>query len=68
MPDVSARLPLPGDPKYIAMVWAGLIDDPNVLEEERQRRATSATPTPKTPPRRVTKREGRWIPIGRSER
>jgi hypothetical protein len=57
----------PGDSKYRDQVWAGLIDDPKVLEEERRRRATPP-PTPKTPTRRVTKREGVWIPIGRVER
>ncbi len=54
----------PGDPKYTAQVVAGLIHDPEVLEEERRRRATPPAPTPPTPARRVTKREGRWIPIG----
>jgi hypothetical protein len=49
--------------KYTAQVWAGLIDDPMVLERERQRRAA---PPPRRAPRgRPTARPApRWIPIG----
>jgi hypothetical protein len=65
MPDTIAKK---GDPKYRDLVWAGLITDPDVLEEERRRRATPPSPAPKTLPRRVTKHKGGWIPIGRLER
>jgi hypothetical protein len=30
------------DAKYVAMVWAGLITDEDVLNHERQRRAAAA--------------------------
>jgi len=45
------------------MIWAGLIDDPKTLEEERQRRAAPAPA--RTPKRRLARPERRWIPIGR---
>ena len=51
-----------GDRKYTDQVWAGLIDDPEALEAERQRRANPPPRPPET--RRAAKREGVWIQLG----
>jgi hypothetical protein len=46
-----------------AMVVAGLVHDPEVLEQERRRRGTPPPPR-RTPQKRVARLEPTWIPIG----
>jgi hypothetical protein len=52
-----------GDRKYVDQVVAGLIDDPEALEQDRQRRSATQRPPVRTD-RRVARREPRWLPIG----